>query len=251
MPRTLISAFLALAITPALASAQAWQGRVLLGVNGAVQPASNTYEDDFTYQHPYSGNIPGEAASVSTRYDIPAGIVVDGGIAVRLFGNLGAGVSFSHWSDTDDMAISARIPHPFFVGRHREVQGTETARHAETGTHVQVLYIIPAGEHLYFGISGGPSYFNVEQQIIEAVNTTETYPYDTAEFASGDLQTLKQGGWGFNAGVDLGWMFTRNFGIGGLLRYSRATVSLEPSGRDARDIDAGGLQAGAGIRLAF
>ena len=251
MTRTFVSAVLTLALAPALASAQPWQGRILLEINGAVQSASNTFEDDFTYRHPYSGNIPGEEASVSSRYDVPTGPLVDGGIVVRIVRNLAAGVAVSYTSGNDDIAVTARIPHPFFVERHREVDGTQSADHTETGVHMQLLYFIPAGTHLYFGVSGGPSYFSVEQRVVTAVNTNEQYPYDTTEFASADLETITHGGWGFNAGVDVGWMFTRNLGVGGLVRYTRATVSIKPANRDARDLDAGGLQAGAGIRVAF
>jgi hypothetical protein len=46
-------------------------------------------------------------------------------------------------------------------------------------------------------------------------------------------------------------MFSRNFGIGGLLRYSKATLSLKPSLRDPLDTEVGGVHGGIGARVAF
>jgi hypothetical protein len=224
---------------------------VLVGISGAAQSTASTFEDDFTFQHPYSANIPGEEASVETRYKVPTGALFDGGAAVRLFGNFGVGVSVSLASNTSDIEIAARIPHPLLVGAHRDVEGAVAARHSERGIHVQAVYVVPATEHVYFGFSGGPSHFNVEQRVARTVTVSESYPFDTATFARADLETLQDTGWGFNASVDLRWMFRRNLGIGGLLRYSKATISLAPAGREARDIDVGGVHAGIGARIAF
>jgi hypothetical protein len=46
-------------------------------------------------------------------------------------------------------------------------------------------------------------------------------------------------------------MFNSNFGVGGVLRFARATLSVTPTGRDARDIDAGGVYVAAGARFSF
>lgn len=236
---------------PISAAAQAWPGRVLVGVSGAMQVTSSTFDDDFTFMHPYSGNIPGEEARVDSQYEIPTGALFDGGVAVRLVGNLGVGVSLSQSSSTEDFTIVAQLPHPFYLARFREVEGTVAGRHSQRGIHVQGVYVVPLTPRLYLALSGGPSQFTVEQRLVRSVTASESFPFDQATFASADLETADESGWGFNAGADVGWMLSKHFGIGGLVRYSAVTVTLTPSGREAVELEAGGLHVGVGARIAF
>ena len=56
---------------------------------------------------------------------------------------------------------------------------------------------------------------------------------------------------GFNAGADLRWMFSRNIGVGGMVRYIRGSVDLDDRGRSP-NLGAGGwLQVGGGLRIGF
>jgi hypothetical protein len=240
----------ALWVTPSALSAQT-SPRVLIGANLAMGSSGSTFADTFRYNHPYTANIPGEEASVDTTFEIPSGAMFEGGVLVRIFRNVAAGVAYYQASSTNDLQVTARIPHPLLITRHRTVEGATPARHEQSGLHVNAAYILPATERVYVAVSAGPTYFTARQRVVKSVAVSETYPYDTASFASADLESLSGSGWGFNAGVDVGWMFTRNVGVGGMLRYSRATLSLEPSGRDALDIDAGGLHAGIGARVGF
>jgi hypothetical protein len=82
------------------------------------------------------------------------------------------------------------------------------------------------------------------------VSISSTYPYDAATFVGVDSRRISGTATGFNAGADVRWMFTRNIGVGGLVRFTRAKVDLEIDGRTVQ-VDAGGAQAGAGLRLAF
>jgi len=56
---------------------------------------------------------------------------------------------------------------------------------------------------------------------------------------------------GYNASVDVTWMFARSVGVGGLVRYTRADVDLEPAAGRTLSMKAGGVQAGGGIRFVF
>jgi hypothetical protein len=236
---------------PAPVSAQPWQGRVLLDANVATSTSGSTFSDDFTYKHPYSANIPGEEASVETSFGIPSAVLFEGGVLVRIFQNVAAGVGFYQASSTGDLDVSARIPHPFLIAHHRAVEGSTPVRHEQNGLHLNAAYVLPVTTHLYVAASGGPTYFSVNQGVVKTVAVAETYPYDVASFANADFERLSASGWGFNAGVDVGWMFSSHFGAGGLLRYSKATLSPEPTGRDPREIDVGGLHGGIGARIAF
>ncbi|HEX7940960.1 MAG TPA: hypothetical protein VF488_04115, partial [Gemmatimonadaceae bacterium] len=60
-----------------------------------------------------------------------------------------------------------------------------------------------------------------------------------------------KGGLGFNVGADAMWRIARRTWAGGLIRYSRADLTLAPAAGNRVDIKAGGVQAAAGIRVGF
>lgn len=249
--RTLSTALLIALLLPAAAHGQAWPGRVLVSVNGGVQAPARTLTDEFTYEHRYTAGIPGEEASLRSTLEIPSGALFDGGVAVRLYRNLGAGIAISGRSGTSDIEIAARLPHPLFAQRHREVEGTVPSRHSETAVHLQAVYVIVPARRVLIALSGGPSRITAERKLVRSVSASESYPYDSAIFVGADIQAEKPTGWGFNAGVDVSWMFSRNFGLGALVRYAGASLRLRPEGREAVDVEVGGLQAGGGARIAF
>jgi hypothetical protein len=251
MTPSFIAAAALVLMVPALASAQwaVWSDRVRIGINGAAQLTTSTVDDRFEYDHPYGAER--ERAIVETEYEVPRGVMFDGGAAVRISGGLGVGVTVTAASSTNDLRVIGRVPHPFYFGRLREVEGSVAARRRETGVHVQAVYVVPFGSRFQMAISAGPSRFSVEHRVARSVTVSESFPFDTAAFADAPLETLKSDAWGFNVGADLGWMFTRHFGLGGVVRFTRASVTLSPEGREAFDVDAGGVQVGGGARVAF
>ena len=67
-----------------------------------------------------------------------------------------------------------------------------------------------------------------------------------------------RGAWGFNVGAEVAFFFSDNVGIGGGIRFTRATVAFEnfintkSTGETVLvDSDAGGAQVTAGVRLRF
>jgi hypothetical protein len=46
-------------------------------------------------------------------------------------------------------------------------------------------------------------------------------------------------------------MFTRLFGLGGMVRFSRADIDLDGPDNRSISVQAGGVQAGAGVRVVF
>jgi hypothetical protein len=56
---------------------------------------------------------------------------------------------------------------------------------------------------------------------------------------------------GYNVGADLTYRFANNFGVGAMVRYASATVSVTPEGSDASDVKVGGFQFGGGLRIRF
>lgn len=228
------------------AAAQAWPERVHISLNGAFQSTSNDFSDGFTFER----NL--EIGSTEVDYPVQGGFVFDAGLGYRFWKNLAAGASVSYFTRDDAAATTSSFPHPFFFNQPREVTGEATGvKRSETAVHVQAMYLVNPGGRLRLVLSGGPSFFSVQQDLVTEVTITETFLYDTAAFASARKSREKGTATAFNAGADVMWMLNRTLGVGGLVRFSRASVDLDAPGNRTISVDAGGVYAGGGIRLLF
>jgi len=237
-----ILASLALA-TPA--AAQSWPERVHVSVNGAFQAATSDFSDRFEFERHV------ETGSTDLDYPVQGGFIFDAGAGVRLWKNLGAGVAVSYFTRDGAASTTSSFPHPFFFEQPREVTGDATVTRTETAVHVQAVYLVNPGGRLRLVLSGGPSVFTVDQDLVTEVTITEAFPFDSATFASAQKTRGKGSAPAFNAGADVMWMLGRQFGVGGMIRFSRTSVDLDaPDGRTVT-VDAGGVYAGGGIRLLF
>lgn len=228
------------------ARAQSWPERVHVSVNGAFQAATNDFDDRFEFER----NV--ETGSTEVDYRVQKGFIFDGGGGVRLWKNLAAGVAVSYYTRDEAAGTTSRFPHPFFFEQPREVTGDAAGvKRSETAVHVQAMYLVNPGGRLRLVLSGGPSYFSVEQDLVTEVTVTETFPFDTATFASAQKTREKGSAPAFNVGADVMWMFGRRVGAGGVIRFSRASIDLDAPGGRTTSVDAGGVYAGGGIRLLF
>jgi len=219
--------------------------RFTISVNGGYQPSTTSFDDRFTF------DLNRETASVDTDYSVDAGPLFDAGVGFRIWKGLGAGIAISRFSVDSAGQAEATLPHPLFFQRNRQISGETTGiTREETGIHIQVQYQLPPFGNVYVTLAGGPSVLDIQQSIVTDVNFTEEFPYDTATYVGVDSQRVSGTATGFNAGADVRWMFTRNVGVGGLVRYTRATVDLTRNNRTVT-VDAGGMQVGGGVRLAF
>jgi hypothetical protein len=247
MPRVIVGiAILLLAsASPALAQGT-WPGRVVISVNGGVQSSARTFDDRITRP------LYLEEATFDIDYATESELFFDGGAIVRLWGNLGAGVAVSRYTDDTAATVEGNLPHPFHFNQPRSIEGeTPELRRRETATHLQVAWMAAPTERVRFVVSGGPSWIQAEQGVVTEVRYTEAFPFDEATFSSVDRVIEKETAVGFNVGVDVIWAFSRNVGVGGLLRFSRATANIAPAEGRSIELELGGLQAGGGIRILF
>jgi opacity protein-like surface antigen len=254
----IVSAALALAIAaPAAAQTRpaaqprplagpASEPRVFADFNGGFQPAGSALNDRLEFEQYL------ETASADVRYATKSAPWFGGGIGVRAWKRLGVGIAFSTFSRDDSAGIDARIPHPFQFARLREISG-EAASHdvKEAAIHGQLLFIVPARGRLRMILSGGPSRIEAERGIVTAVRFDEEFPFDTATFRTADTRVMTEAKIGFNVGADVAYMFSRTIGVGGIVRFSRATVDFARPDGGRVSVEAGGFQAGAGLRFAF
>ena len=228
------------------AASQTWNERGFISVNGAYQPTANDFSDRFEFEKDL------ETGTTEVDYPVKGGVVFDGGGGVRLWKGLGAGVAVSYFTHNDAAATTTRSPHPFFLNQFREVSGdTRSLSRTETAVHVQALYFWDPAGPLRLVLSGGPTFFSVEQELVTAVQLVEEYPYDTAQFSNVTADKIKESKVAFNVGADVLWMFSRSIGAGGLVRFSRASVDLGAPNNRSVSVDAGGVSVGGGLRVVF
>jgi len=220
--------------------------RVSVSVSGGVQQAANALSDHLSFPK----NV--ETETIDVKYPMKPWALVEVGAGFRLWKNIGAGIAVSHAGGNGRAEVTASVPHLFFFNQPRIITGTENGIvHGETGVHLELQYLVPATGRLHFVLEGGPSWLNVEHEIVTDVTVTESYPYDTAVFGGAVTKTTTASAVGFNAGIDVSWMFARSVGVGGLVRYTRADVDLEPVQGRSLAMKAGGVQGGIGIRVLF
>jgi hypothetical protein len=245
-------AAVAFVVTPSTALAQAPAQpraelrRAYLSANGSYQATSTDFGDSVAFTEFL------EEARVESSYSVGAGPQLDLAGVVRLWRLVGVGAGVTRFSRTGRASVAAQIPHPFFFDRPRSIEGEAAGlKREELAVHVQAVVFLPAGERFSVALFGGPSLFNVKQNLISRVEYVQLYPYDTAEFSGTQTGRGSESSLGFNAGADVGYFFGRNVGVGGVIRFSRAAIDVTSADGDPVTLDAGGFQTGAGLRLRF
>jgi hypothetical protein len=233
-------------ILPAPARGQMRGGdRFLVGVSAGVQPDSGSLSQSLTLTR----NV--EPAPVRARIPKATGPLFDAGVVARLFRGAGAGVSITVLNRTGDVSIDAEIPHPFVFGQPRAISGVEAGlRRSEVAVHAYAAYTLAAGRSL-ITLTAGPSFFRAAQDFVTDVRHIDEYPYDSAEYAGADVRRVRASRTGYNAGVDVTWLLSPRWGVGGVARFSRARTPFAMGATTFGTQDLGGVQAAAVVRAAF
>ena len=230
---------------PAAAQARAWPERTWFSVSGGVQPTVNSFSDAF--EVPLST----ETGTATIAYPVVGGTVIAASGGYRVWKRLALGFGVTRDGRRADATVDAQLPHPFVDHQFRAVRGTTPATRTEVGAHALIGWMMPITDRIRLLVTAGPSFLSVRQSLVTKVNVTETYPYDTAAFKSATTKNAAASAAGFNAGADVFWMFSRHIGAGGLIQVTRARVNAPADGGRTVAVNAGGAQAGAGLRLVF
>ena len=217
-----------------------------VSLNAAAQNAAGSFRDNFNYE------AFAETGTIDAEYPGKTAALFDVAVGRRVWRRLGLAAGFSRASASGGAPLSARVPHPLYPDQHRDVTGEAGGiERTESAAHVQLFYDIRPRGKMRMRLAAGPSFFSAEQQIVESIETNEVYPYDTTAFESATVRKASGSAIGVNAALDVSWMFSRRFGLGALVRFSRASFDLDADGSRSVPFDAGGLQAGGGFRIAF
>jgi hypothetical protein len=171
---------------------------------------------------------------------------------------VGVGVSVSGTAYEEIVGLGATIPHPYFFNREVVASGAtdEPLMRSEGSIHLQAMLAPYQSRRVRVRAFGGPTYFRYEADLVQDVRYQQFAslfnPNQTVNIVGYDAVTTEGTGWGWHAGTDISVFFTRVVGLGGFLRYSRGSVTIdEPLSERPQDVTVGGLQVGGGLRLRF
>jgi hypothetical protein len=249
---------LAAVVTAGAAAPAAAQERFRISANVGQQTTKTTVTQEQTFDRYF------EQGSFTFEPTVPKAANYDFGIAVRVWRALHAGAAMSLFEKTDPGTVTVKVPHPLQFNRPRTTIGDiADVRRREIGQHFTVGWNIStvsearrrtATRGLDFTLFAGPSIFVTDQLFVTSLMLSlekEVFPFDELAFPGAQTQTVRENVMGYNAGVDMTWRFTRNVGVGLLLRYSNGKKSFTPTGAEPVDVTVGGLHAGGGLRVLF
>jgi len=223
--------------------------RIRLTLNGGEQSSASPFKETQTFPQYF------EQGTLTVERKVTNRPFVDGGGAFRIVKQLHAGVSFSSFKDTRSATLTAQVPHPLLYTQPRTTTGMVSGvDRRENAVHVEVSWRVKAAGGFEFLPFAGPSFFQIEQGLVTKLNVTlanEVYPYDTLAFPSVSTETIKDKVNGYNAGVDMAWMFSKHIGLGALIRYTHGTRDFTPTDGQPVKNEVGGLNAGGGLRVVF
>jgi hypothetical protein len=133
-----------------------------------------------------------------------------------------------------------------------EVQRTDNA------IDVMATYTVPiAWPAVRVRVSGGPTFFSVEQAMVRSLSVSTTITPPTAMITDIEDADAHGHGWGFNVGADVTYFFSRHVGLGGGVRFGKGTADVEFPTLDEKgfqqtaELDAGQLTWALGMRFQF
>ncbi len=232
------------AVAPKIASAQMmqWTDKGYAAVTGGAQVGSHNLDTNSTF------DLYEDIATVSSTQKVKGGGFFDIGGAYRVWGrnrlgvwgrNLLGGVNFSHTSSDTNVSLNASIPDPAVTDRPRSVTASQSgAKHSENVVHLSAIWMMPVANKIDVGIFAGPSIFSVKQDTISSLTVSEPEPTVNAP-----LTTIKKTTVGVNLGVDVQYLFMKDWAIGGLARYAWGSADIA-----GKNLTVGGFQIGAGVR---
>ncbi len=228
---------------------KAWDDRVYLNIGFGVESGSTDLKDSKAL------SIYEETGTATTSTNFTSGSLFDVGIGFRLWKNLSFGVAYHQETNTADAAITGSAPHPIFFNQPRGFTGSVTGlMRRENATHLRLGWMLPFGDKLDVLVSGGPSFFRLQQDVVGDVTVAEQGAPFTQVVVNATRALRKKSVVGYNVGADAAYMVWQNdsvrIGGGFFVRYALAKAEVLLLQTD-RPTDVGGLQFGFGGRIRF
>lgn len=221
------------------AAAQTWDDRLFINISGGVQAGSSTSTLDL------APVVYDEPASLTVRRKVDGRGLFDLSAGRPISGNFGVAVSFSARSSKDNGDVSASVPDPIFFDRPRDVSDSiSDMKHSERWLGIHAAWFLVVGEKLDLILLAGPAIAMVDHEVPTGLTVTETGATPTVTTT---VETRGKSFAGYQIGADLRYMITDMVGVGGFARYSGAKGKILGDS----ELELGGFQIGAGLRLKF
>jgi hypothetical protein len=232
---------------------RAWPERAFVTVDVPFQLLNNDFSESLSFADTARRT---ENVTFVSDYASTRGAVFDVGAGVRLAKSIGVGVAASWFRRSSSGSFDLKIPSPIAANSPLEVTGSVSdLRRRELGIHIRALYALPLGSRARVMLSGGPSVFQVKQDLVKSIQFEVLPGFASLTFDQAFVTTVERTVVGFNLGADVTWAIASHFGIGAVTRYSRAKATLDPGGQSsmsrAIEMHVGGLHIGGGIQLRF
>jgi len=191
-----------------------------------------------------------ETSRFQATYQEKTGPGFEAGLRVDPIPHLGLFLTYSRLTRTGSADFSAMIPHPLYFNQPRSAQGAlDGLTYTESAAHLDLVVSGKSGAFELFAFGGG-SLFKVQCELIDQLQYTQTYPYDTVTLHTPTKIALEDSPKGFNVGASVDYRVARHLALGIQARYSRATAQLLSAGKTV-SVDVGGTHLGGGLRLVF
>ncbi len=255
-----------IAMTLVIAGASAAQAQVG-GFVSANLAGAWPVTPDFTQSG--SGPLRQETASLTSAQRFGGAVTFDiGGGVVRSVGSrwsIGAGLALDRYRSAPPATVTVTLPHPIVFGRPGTASeaGRLALERRVWAAHLLAVAETTAGR-VTLQLSGGPSRIHLTQQGVSDVSVDETLVLSPAlpyaiRISGAESRSLTASAWGYNLGADVGFSVTKHLGLGGMVRYSRATASLPNAlqntidGTDVAtsDTTVDRVSVGVGLRVRF
>jgi hypothetical protein len=191
-----------------------------------------------------------EEGRLAAGYARGTGPAFEVGLEYSLNDRLGVAASLNLVGGATSTTYEASLPHPLYLGRPRRASGAlDGLSYGERTVHVGLTYRFRRGR-MQYGLVAGPSYGSVRVELLDRVQYQQSFPFDEVQVTGVPPVAHRGGGFGYHAGAELGYRWRPRLAAVVRLRYHRLGPDL-PDAAGTVDLDAGGLQVGAGLRLSF
>ena len=228
---------------------EAAQDRWSLAFAGGLLSTNDAPSGTFTFENALFGSEQGDfdadyVGGDASLYELSLGL--------RLRGPLALGLTWSQSSLSDQADIAGRLPHPFLFGSPRTVEGRSRGlSRDETAIHLSLKWLVRDGDKVQVALFAGPSQIDVDYDLATAVRFDQTYPFDTANYAGVEHRKASGSAIGYHLGIDVAYYFSKSTGLGGVVRFSNASIDLDAPSGGTVAIGGGGLQTAVDLRFRF